>query len=190
MFNESEDTRHRVFISYHHANDEEYKKEFEKRFGDIFINESVQDGEYDTELSDGYVKRIIRENKISLSTVVVVLIGSETYKRKHVDWEIYAALTEKANGHSGLLGVILPSYYDNPKNLGLTTDEFYPSTIPARLAKNVDSQYAILYRWNDIIQKNGGEYNIKTYIEDAFNRKNYEADKIVLGGNQMEENEE
>lgn len=55
------DAKHKVFISYHHKNDENYKKDFEKDFGNLFINESVQNGEYDSELSDGYVKRLIRE---------------------------------------------------------------------------------------------------------------------------------
>lgn len=187
--NESEYTRHRVFISYHHENDEKYKEAFEKDFGDLFINESVQDGEYDSELSDGYVKRLIREDKISLSTVVVVLIGSETYKRKHVDWEIYAGLTEKAGGHSGLIGIILPSYYDNPVNKKLKVGKYYDSTIPARLNDNIKTKYAKIYKWEDASRtNNSGEYYIKDWINAAFDRKNNESDKIENSRLQMEEN--
>lgn len=37
-------TRHKVFISYYHEDDQKYKDNFEKLFKDIFINKSVQDG--------------------------------------------------------------------------------------------------------------------------------------------------
>lgn len=99
--------KHKVFISYHHEKDENYKIEFEKRFGNIFINKSVQDGEYDDDLCDEYIKRLIRQDKISDCSVVVVLIGAETYKRKHVDWEIYAGISGKAGGRSfGYKGIM------------------------------------------------------------------------------------
>ena len=191
IINENLDTRHRVFISYHHANDEYYKGFFERACEDIFINESVMDGEYDSCLSDEYVKRLIREEKISLSTVVVVLIGAETYKRKHVDWEISAGLTEKAGGHSGLIGIILPTYYDNPENNDLKKGRFYYKTIPARLSANVKSGYAQICTWDYAfdLDKNS-EFKIKQFIEDAFKRKNSESDKINNSLKQMEENEE
>lgn len=101
-------TKHKVFISFHHANDIQYKKKFIEKFGNYFINKSVDEDEYGDVLSDEYVKRLIREDKISDCSVVVVLIGAETYKRKHVDWEIYAGLSGKAGGYSGLIGVLLP----------------------------------------------------------------------------------
>ena len=187
--NESEDTRHRVFISYHHKNDDNYKEEFETKFKNLFINESVQDGEYDSELSDRYVKRLIQENNISLSTVVVVLIGAETYKRKHVDWEISAGLTEKVGGRSGLIGIILPSYYDNPVNKKLKVGKYYDSTIPARLNDNIKTKYAKIYKWEDASRiNNSGEYYIKDWINAAFDRKNNESDKIENSRLQMEEN--
>lgn len=167
--NEFEDTRHRVFISYHHKNDEKYKETFEKKFGDLFINESVSDGDYDSELSDGYVKRLIQENNISLSTVVIVLIGAETYKRKHVDWEIYAGLSERNKHRAGLVGILLPTYYKSqePRALG----EGYKN-IPDRLYDNVETEYAKLYSWFDILTKDSdGKYKIQKIIDEAFTRR-------------------
>ena len=31
------DTKHKVFISFYHEDDEKYRKKFEKLFGDLFI---------------------------------------------------------------------------------------------------------------------------------------------------------
>ena len=189
---ESVDTKHRVFISFHHKNDSYYKEQFEKDFKDLFINESVKDGEYDEDLSDTYIKRLIREEKISKSTVVVVLIGSETYKRKHVDWEIYAGLTEKVGGRSGLIGIILPTYYNNIDNClySLSGGEYNEDTIPKRLLDNVKTDFAEIYTWDYIYQQHlvGGEYYIKDCIESAFNRKNDTKYKIDLSRAQMQRN--
>lgn len=166
-------TKHKVFISYHHKNDENYKIEFEKRFGNIFINKSVQDGEYDDDLCDEYIKRLIRQDKISDCSVVVVLIGAETYKRKHVDWEIYAGISGKAGGRSGLIGVVLPTYYSSAENSHLAQNKYEPTTIPPRLQDNKKTGYAELYTWEYICQVNqSNRYNIETVIENAFKRKN------------------
>lgn len=166
-------TKHKVFISYHHKNDEKYKIAFEKRFKDIFINKSVKDGEYDEDLCDEYVKRLIREDKIADCSVVVILIGSETYKRKHVDWEIYAGISGKAGGRSGLIGIVLPTYYSATENAYLQQNKYEPTTIPPRLQDNKTTGYAKLYTWEYICQLNrSNKYNIETVIEDAFKRKN------------------
>lgn len=146
-------TKHKVFISYHHKNDECYKVAFENRFKDIFINESVQDGEYAEDLSTDYIKRLIRKEKITNSSVVVVLIGTDTYKRKHVDWEIYAGLSN-SGGRSGLMGILLPTY------------EFNPNTIPPRLYDNIKTGYAEIYNWECMTKQ-----NIIEWIDEAFKRK-------------------
>lgn len=166
--------KHNVFISYHHENDEQYKFEFKKRFGNLFIDKSVNPGDYDDNLSDEYIKRLIREDKITDSTVVIVLIGEETYSRKHVDWEISAGLTEKAGGRSGLLGIILPPYGRD-------------RCIPARLGDNVKPQgeYARLYFWTDLIY---GKLDVEMMIDDAFERKNNTSLKPDNNRKQMSHN--
>ena len=98
--------KHKLFISYYHSDDEYYRDKFEELFGDLFINKSVQIGDIDDDLSDEYIKRLIRENYISDTSVVVVLVGKNTYCRKHVDWEISAGLLNNA----GLIGLALPSH--------------------------------------------------------------------------------
>lgn len=103
--------RRRVFLSYYHQ-DEQYRDAFEDLFGHLFINHSVKYGDIQTDLSTEYIKRLIREGHISNASVVIVLVGSKTYCRKHVDWEIAAGLTKTIGGcgYSGLLGLCLPNH--------------------------------------------------------------------------------
>lgn len=96
--------RHKVFISFYHHDDQVYKNYIDRYLSSNIINKSVMEGEYCTDNSDEYIKRLIREDKISDSSVVVVLVGPNTKNRKHVDWEIYAGLRPSINGNSGLIG--------------------------------------------------------------------------------------
>ena len=87
--------KHKVFISYHNANDEEYKKKFVETFGKIFdgfIDKSVSVGDIDSNLKTETIRQKIRDDFISDATVTIVLIGAETWKRKHVDWEISSSI--------------------------------------------------------------------------------------------------
>jgi hypothetical protein len=67
-------TKHKVFISYYHDDDQSYKEKFEELFGDIFTNKSVSDGDIDDDLSADYIKRLIQEGYISDTSVLVVLV--------------------------------------------------------------------------------------------------------------------
>ena len=103
---------HKVFISYHHENDQDRKEELVKIGEDnkIFINESVDTGDISDELSDEDIREKIRDECLRESTVTIVLVGEETKNRKHVDWEIYSSMFDgKINKKSGILVVNLPS---------------------------------------------------------------------------------
>ena len=152
-------TRHRVFISYYHKEDEYYRNRFEELFGHLFINRSVKPGDINTDLSDEYIKRLIQQGYISSSSVVLVLVGCKTYCRKHVDWEISAGLMKKVGGYSGLLGILLPGFPLTPRNT------FYYEDLPPRLADNVKTGYAKIYAWNWVCSD---ENRIKNAIDEAF----------------------
>jgi hypothetical protein len=152
-------TRHKVFISYYHYNDECYRNEFEKLFGHLFVNKSVQIGDIDTDNSTEYVKRLIQTNYITDTSVLVVLVGVKTYCRKHVDWEISAALNKKVGGYSGLVGLLLPTHPDYSKS------HFNPETVPPRLVDNIRSGYANLYPWTT------SEEDIRIWINQAFDNR-------------------
>ena len=75
--------KHKVFISYYHKGNQKYRDEFERLFGHLFINKSVEEGDIDSDNSDDYIKHLIQEDYISDASVVVVLCGQNTWKRKH-----------------------------------------------------------------------------------------------------------
>jgi hypothetical protein len=103
--------KHKVFISYHHANDEAYKKallELNRRFA-LFLDGSVDTGDIDDDLEDDTIREIIRDDYLQDATVTIVLVGSETKYRKHIDWEIYSSMYDGAvNKKSGVLVINLP----------------------------------------------------------------------------------
>ncbi len=80
--------KHKVFISYHHANDQGYKEslnEWNKNNGyDIFIDASVDTGDIDENLSDDAIRQKIRDEYLRDSSVTILLVGTETKNRKHV----------------------------------------------------------------------------------------------------------
>ena len=103
---------HRVFISYHHENDQYYKN-YLVNIGSqykIFLNYSVDTGDISDYLSDEAIREKIRDEYLRDSTVTIVLVGLETKGRKHVDWEIYSSMIDgKVNKKSGILVANLPS---------------------------------------------------------------------------------
>lgn len=106
--------KHKVFISYHHANDQAYKEsltEWNKNYGyDIFIDASVDTGDVDDGLSDDSIRQKIRDEYLRDSSVTILLVGIETKNRKHVDWEVYSSMFDgQVNKKSGVLVIQLPS---------------------------------------------------------------------------------
>jgi len=173
-------SKHKVFISYHHGNDKAYKEEFEEfycAFLDSCISRSVGSGDIDDNLSDEEVREIIRDEYLKNSTVTVVLVGKETYKRKHVDWEIYSSLYDGIqNKRSGLIGVLLPTYPD------LEDNKYNSTTIPPRLYDNIQTKYAKIYKWDDFV------LNCEDYIDEAYKRKNNYSYKTDLSRPRFKQN--
>ena len=92
--------------------------------------------------------------------MTLVLVGSETWKRKHVDWEISSSIRQtRHSSRSGLLGILLPTY---PRS---RSDQYDPFTIPPRLSENIDCGYAKIYNWVESPQA------IESWIHEAFQRR-------------------
>ena len=104
--------KHRVFISYHHDNDQPYKDylcELNTRH-DIFIDCSVDTSTISENLSDELIRQNIRDNYLRNSTVTILLVGAQTRYRKHVDWELFSSMIDgKMNKKSGILVINLPT---------------------------------------------------------------------------------
>lgn len=188
-----ENQKHKVFISYHHANDQWYKNELLRlnRIYEIFIDSSVDTGDIDDNLPDDRIREIIRDEYLRDSTVTILLVGVETKNRKHIDWELYSSMYDgKVNKKSGVLIINLPStnctYYTAshegekekvyPENTSWMTiddraeyERRYPY-LPARIIDNLlksDAKVSVV-NWDKIstdIEK------LRFLIEQTFNEK-------------------
>ena len=153
--------RHRVFISFHHE-DQAHKDWFVRMMGDDIVDESVEDGDIDDNIATDTIRQRIRDNFIRDATVTIVLIGSCTWQRKHVDWEIGSSLrATRLNSRCGMLGILLP----NHPNAGAS--RYSLKLVPPRLADNVSGNdpYALVYNWSN----NATE--IRSWVHRAFERR-------------------
>jgi len=139
--------QHKVFISYHRPNDEAYKKRFIDLLGNAYesiIDHPVTDHDFENSLPAYRLQRRIRDNYISDATVTVVLTGQESWKQKHIDWEISASLRDtQYNSHTGLVGILLPTRDDYGRR------EVDYCTIPPRLYENYECGFAKLHEWKE-----------------------------------------
>ncbi len=153
--------RHKVFVSFH-SKDLDYKEKFVDMLGDRIVDKSVRDGDIDKTEKVAEIRRQIRDDFIADATVTVVLIGSCTWKRKYVDWEIGASLTRtKKNSRCGLLGIHLPSHPD------YGVKKYSSRRIPPRLANNLgdENHFASIYDWTDNVAE------LSEWIDLAFRRR-------------------
>ena len=141
---------HKVFVSYHHHNDQREAKWIKDHYGkdDVFMDRSLESAFEG--LSDEVILSSIRTHNLKDSSVTIVLIGSETAKRKWVDWEINASLRPYSpRTRNGLLAIYLEDYYD----------------APARLQDNINSGYAVTMSWRNI------SWQLKDKIEEAYGKR-------------------
>lgn len=131
----SDSTRHKCFVSYH-VDDVAEVETFLTDFGTEFIPRSVgvteADDFVDSDDTD-YIKRKIREKYLTDSTVTIVLLGSCTWGRKFVDWEVSSSLrNDTSNKRSGLLVYPLPSM----NNTATLSDRIKDNHVQGELAKS------------------------------------------------------
>ena len=103
---------HKVFISYHHENDQWAKDELIKLNDKykVFEDKSVDTGDIDDALPDETIRVKIRDEYLRDSTVTILLVGEKTKYRKHIDWELYSSMRDSMiNKKSGILVLMLPN---------------------------------------------------------------------------------
>ena len=83
--------RHKVFVSFHEQ-DRKYQQIFARKMGSDLVDRSVQPGDIDPKSNVSETRRKIRDEFIAEASVTVVLVGSCTWRRRHVDWEISSSL--------------------------------------------------------------------------------------------------
>lgn len=191
--------RHKVFVSYYHDDDQDYKNQiidweywddekFERK--SIFDDYSVGDGDIDDKyLTDEQIRRKIRDEYIKDATVLILLCGKNTKTRKHIDWEIHTAMYHSdVNPQMGIIVVNLPSINqtirvsqedekeiisDNDGWISLDTrnqfEKYYPY-MPERIIDNFVKKIPITVVDWDVINENHDKLMI--LIDNAYKRRN------------------
>ncbi|MGL5268806.1 MAG: TIR domain-containing protein [Spiroplasma sp.] len=148
-----------IFISYYYNEAREYiekiKKFLETEFNDInIIYERVN---YKLEgLDDKAITKIIRENYLRISNLVIILLSKNAWKRKHIDWELSASLRHtKSNSKKPVIAILTPDY----------GTKFLPQTdkTSIRMIRNVENNYIETIFWNNFFNVN----NVKEIIDKA-----------------------
>ena len=139
--------KYKVFISYYHEDDQEYKNRLVQALNSKAIDKSVSPGDiHDENLPLDEIRRRIRDDHIADAVVTIVLIGPCTWQRKHVDWEISASIIDRPrNRRCGVVGLLLPhhpDYWEEPEDRNL-------HLIPQRLALNINGNdsFSAIYKW-------------------------------------------
>jgi len=181
------DVRHKVFVSYHHANDQWYKDRLVEwaKANDIFIDKSVELGDISDDLSDEEIRTEIRDNYLSDSTVTILLVGTETKNRKHIDWELYSSMFDgKVNHKSGILVILLPSVncncvhaahenektevFDHIHQWETWTNEEYDekfACVPPRILDQIKAGAKVsIINWKDLTVG-----KLRTLLDNAYN---------------------
>src|ERR1035437_4102748 len=150
--------RRKVFVSYFRAD----RAEVEEFVGNwagtrrVFIPQVI--GAFGRGIINStnteYVIGRIRTEHIAEATVTLVLVGSCTHSRRHVDWEIQASLRRGENSlPNGLLGIVLPSQ-------GKAAD------LPPRFEMNWVPENRGGYARYYVAPKSAEQ--LRSWIEDAF----------------------
>ena len=190
--------KHKVFISYHHDNDQEYKNkllELNKEH-EIFIDRSVDTGDIDDNLTDESKRIKIRDEYLRDSTVTILLVGTETKNRKHIDWEIYSSMIDGlVNKKSGIIAINLPGECSLEENChaphgDAEKNEIHPDIshwknysieqnkkrfpcLPDRIIKNLCDKVSVI-QWNKIVSDPD---KLRLLIQFAYdNRENCKYD--------------
>ena len=159
---------------------------------DIFVNRSVSLGDIDEEEEPQKIREIIRDEYLRVTSALILLVGTETKNRKHVDWELYSSMRDSPrNGKSGIFIINLPStgtnnirasHGENEKNEfhpnitewttindRTTYKEIYPY-MPERVIDNLMSEksYISIVNWDQI---HNNPENLRKMIELTYQDK-------------------
>lgn len=185
--------KHKVFISYYHDDDQIYKDYLCDNLNfdsELFVDYSVRDGDIDdTNKSDETIRREIRDDYIADATVLLLLCGPNTKKRKYIDWELHAAMYDTENNPKmGIIVINLPRSNNNvravterekeivsPGSYWVTYskreeyENHYPS-VPSRIIDSLVNCHSDItfVNWETIIKN---RYLLKELIDFAFSRR-------------------
>jgi hypothetical protein len=155
-------TRHKTFISYHHA-DEDEVSDFINAFDhdhDVLISRGIgaaMAGDVIDSTNPDYIKQRIRDLYLRTSTVTLLMVGSQTWGRRFVDWEIAASLRNTStSSRNGLVAITLPS-----------VAELSSRKLPERVSDNVSGEEGYA-KW---MKYPKSASSLARIIDDAFTRR-------------------
>jgi len=172
-------TKRKVFISYHHKDDDEVTNFVHKWTVNekVFIPKGIGvTFSYDIINSSNpeYVMSQIRQKYLEDSSVTIVLLGSCTHSRRYVDWEIKSSLRQPLGSvPNGLIGIILPS-------LGTTAH------LPPRFQDNWVEGHANCYA--RFYTAPGSADQLRGWIEDAYSARTTRSRLITNSSDMMKYN--
>lgn len=91
LYESNSNKRYNVFVCYHHANDQDYRDQFEQFFSnthDIMLSQSIQIGDILENINTERIRQILKDKYLRDTTVTVVLIDQKIWQRKYVDGKI------------------------------------------------------------------------------------------------------
>jgi hypothetical protein len=148
--------RRTLFVSFDPGQDDYWLVRFTDLYHEQYEIHSARNLTIEPDESAAYVQELISEGYIGDGTVAVVLLGTKTFARRRVDWEIAAALELKHGRASGLLGLRLPTHLDFGK------PSVNPARVPKRLAANLKSGFCAVKDWTE------SEAQLHAYLADAI----------------------
>ena len=122
----------KLFVRFQNDNYQKYKEGFvswaEKN--KVFIDGSVDMGEIPEDWDDQKIREYIRDEHLKDTTVTILLVGTETKNRKHIDWELYSSMYDgTVNKKSGIIVILLPSVKSEYYTCAHSSEKtFYPET--------------------------------------------------------------
>ena len=165
-----------IFISFHHKLNKNHSKKIQEidskrsyMYNDITINNGSKIKNEDN-LTDDEIRQEIRDKYLKDIDIIIVIVGSDSINRKHIDWEIYGSCYDYKNdkppaavvvihclseiGHSWILDKELMNIYDSkfnnpprhwPKDKSKEDLEWLPNRLKDSLLNN--------YNYDDIIKQ-------------------------------------
>ena len=180
---------HKCFISFK-TEDKKYKKYIQEDLKIDMIDKSLNTPINSTD--EDYIKRKIREDYLSDSTVTIHLIGEYSAEnllyenQAYIKRELQASLYNGENNtKNGILGIVLPNMYDKifkgsevcsvcgkSHNIVCIND----STVVKEFSYNYyipkdgcswseEDRFCVLVKWNDFVK------NPELYINKAFDKR-------------------
>ncbi|HLP39942.1 MAG TPA: TIR domain-containing protein [Fibrobacteria bacterium] len=133
--------KRKVYVSYDHHADAAYYERFAKVFGSRYTlaRDNSIEREIGTDDRDAFIDHLA-SGAMKESACTVVLCGPGTPADRFVDWEIKVALDQG----DGLVGILLP---------GNREDVEGGAALPERFRRNFDSGFAVLCRWDEVIEE-------------------------------------